>query len=115
MLCAFYSTDRLEWLKQIAKYRQMAIPGEECILRFDNLKADGISPEHVASLACFVEELDKLDIIVSIDDDSEVGGLMCKAYNFPAYWREGQNYSASSDDKIQKSVENKGREKRSKW
>lgn len=97
----FISVDRKEWIENICDLRATVNEYHNGLkICFGNLTARDIKPEHIAPLACLIEEYNRQHIVVSLDTHHEVGAALWKTYRLRQYWAGGQNYAESEDDKI---------------
>lgn len=98
---AFIRPGRVEWLEDICILRTKKSEYAEGLnLVFGDFTSSEITPEHIAPLACLIEEFSRSGIRVSLNRNSEVGESLWGKYRLRQYWAGGQNYAESDDDKV---------------
>lgn len=97
----FNRTGRVEWLQDICMLRSKKDEYADGLnLVFENFPLDAIRPEHIASLACLIEDYSRNDIKVSLRTSSKVGEVLWSKYRISQYWAGRRNYAETEDDKI---------------
>lgn len=98
---AFIRPGRVEWLEDICILRtKKAEYAGGLNLVFGDFSLREIRPEHIAPLACMIEDFSRCGIKVSLNRKSEVGNALWEKYRLRMYWAGGQNYAESDDDKV---------------
>lgn len=97
----FRTADRKEWIEDICRLRANS---DEYVgglrLAFGPFSANDIKPEHIAPLACLIEEFSRKKIRVSLDTTHEVGLALWEKYRLRQYWAGRKNYAESADNKV---------------
>lgn len=97
----FHSAARMNWLRDIAKFRSLCVPGvNEVVLSFPGIELSELTPVLIVTLACLVECFNKNRINVNIDRRTTVGEELFTKYRLKEYWLGGQNYAEAKDDSI---------------
>lgn len=95
------SAKRTEWLKRIMEIRGTeCVEGDKICLSFGDISVDSIAPEHIVSLACLVEFLDRKNISVALDRKTECGEYFYTELNMKEYWINRQDYFPARNDTI---------------
>ena len=98
---SFIRIDRKEWIEDICKLRSQIEDYRDGLkLVFGDFPANEIKPEHIAPLACLIEEFAKKGIRISLDRSSEIGQALFENYRFRQYWAGQQDYAESGDDRV---------------
>ena len=98
---AFTQIDRKIWIEDICNLRAHKEDYKDGLrLLFPGLKEKDLKPEHIAPLACLIEDFSRSRIRIQLELNSEAGNALMNKYNFRAYWAGKQNYSESGDDKV---------------
>lgn len=98
---AFIRPDRVNWLQDICMLRLKKNEYAYGLnLSFGDFPAHSIKPEHIASLACLIEEFYRSGIHVTLNRNSAVGEILWSKYRIRQYWAGGQNYAETEDDRI---------------
>lgn len=93
----FNSSDRKDWLRDICLLREsIADYSDGIVLSFGQF---GIRPEHIAPLACLIEEYVRHGIKVRLKND-QVGQSLWAKNHLREYWGGKQNYAESEDDRM---------------
>ena len=98
---SFIRIDRKEWIEDICKLRSQIEDYRGGLnLVFGDFPANEIKPEHIAPLACLIEEFAKQGIKVCLDRTTEIGQALWDKYRLRQYWAGQQDYAESEDDKV---------------
>ena len=97
----FDSLKKVSWVERICEIRRLCPETpDELLFTFDGLSPDDVYPEHVATLACLIEELHtRYGHRIQIDK-SPLGLFLWEKCRLRQYWGGKQNYSESPDEKI---------------
>lgn len=74
--------------------------GDKVILSFGDLTIDKLGPEHIVSLACLVESLNKRSVLVSILPQERCGEYFRTQIKLSAYWKGGRDYTQAEKSTI---------------
>lgn len=97
----FNRPGRVEWLQDICMLRSNKDEYADGLnLVFENFPPDAIRPEHIASLACLIEDYYRSDIRVTLSRSSQVGEDLWSKYRISQYWAGKRNYAETEDDKV---------------
>lgn len=94
--CRIDTSDRFQWLNKIVGWR--ATLNEE--IHFDIYSIDindsigvkDLKPEHLTTLACFIETILRNKRAVRISANPEVKSFLQDELHLESYWNEGRNY-----------------------
>ena len=90
-----------EWLKGISYLRTMLGDKDDLIISFDGLTQESIKPQHIATLACLLEEFHKNNKLnVFLDKTTPVGEYLFDKVNLTDYWAGKKDYSESVNPKV---------------
>lgn len=97
----FNTSDFDKWLCYISNTVALNIEPETNItLSFNGISdIDVITPEHIVSLACLIEHLDKQGCGIELEniDGNVVAKYLCEVLHFSEYWAGGKNYVPAQD------------------
>ena len=98
----FPSADKLSWLRNISNYSFVDYEqGSELIMLFHKIQdIESLTPIHIVTLACFIDNLDRKGVKVKIKKDNEVASFLCNEVKLSEYWAGGKNYVPASRDSI---------------
>ena len=97
----FNRPGRVEWLQDICMLRSNKDEYADGLnLVFENFPPDAIRPEHIASLACLIEDYYRSDIRVTLSRSSQVGEDLWSKFRISQYWAGKRNYAETEDDKV---------------
>lgn len=98
---AFTRFDRKEWIEDICNLRlQIEDYRDGLNLVFGEKPASELKPEHIAPLACLIEEFAKKGIRVTLDRTNPIGQALWEKYRLRQYWAGQQDYAESDDDRV---------------
>lgn len=98
---SFIRFDRKEQIEDICKLRSQIDDYRDGLsLVFGDYPAHYLKPEHIAPLACLIEEFNKKRIPVYLDQSNEIGITLWEKYRLRQYWAGQQDYAASDDESV---------------
>lgn len=93
-----HSANRSDWLRIISEMRNVVLEqGDRVLISFGNLQPIEIRPEHIVSLACLVESLDRMKVTVSVSPKENCGLYLKSVLRLDEYWKGGRNYVDSAE------------------
>lgn len=102
--CNIDTVDRFQWLNKIAGWRATFNAG----VHFDTCDIDikksisvkDLKPEHLTTLACFIETIFRNKCKVRISANSEVRSFLQDELCLELYWNEGNNYVPAKNTSV---------------
>lgn len=100
-IITFDSTMKLAWLKTISESMEMDYKqGDAVLMLFPDINKDKIYPEHIVTLACFIEYLYRRGVAPSVSSSDEIGQYLYNGLELWKYWSGQQNYAPAASDNI---------------
>lgn len=97
----FKSTMRPAWIKTISESLEIDFKqGDVVLMLFPNIEKSKIYPEHIVTLACFVECLYRKGVAPSVSATDVVGQYLYNDLELWKYWKGQQNYAPATSDSI---------------
>lgn len=98
---SFIRFDRKEWIEDICLLRSQIEDYRDGLnLVFGDYPAHEIKPEHIAPLACLIDDFAKKGIRVCMDNTNEIGSTLWNKYRLRQYWAGQQDYAESEDESV---------------
>ena len=91
----FLLSKNMEYKKSVHK-----VDCEGVVLTFPNIDVKDLSPVHIVSLACLIENISRSNISIRVDNKTAVGDYIYKTLKFSEYWAGGQDHSHVEDENI---------------
>ena len=97
----FNSIMKSAWLRTISESMEIDYKqGDAVLMLFPNIDKGKICPEHIVTLACFVEYLYRKGVAPSVTSSDMVGQYLYEDLGLWKYWRGQQNYAPAASDSI---------------
>lgn len=97
----FNNVAKSAWLKTISESMKMDYKqGDAVLMLFPDIDKNKIYPEHIVTLACFIEYLYRRGVAPSVSSNDVVGQYLYNDLELWKYWRGQQNYAPAASDNI---------------
>lgn len=97
----FDSIIKSAWIRTISESTKIGYEqGDAVLMLFPNIDINKICPEHIVTLACFIEYLYRKGIAPSVSSNDVVGQYLYNDLELWKYWRGQQNYAPAASDSI---------------